>query len=164
MSMKTHDFADVADRFIERAHSEVWCNVATIDSQGRPRSRILHPIWEGETGWITSDPRSLKSRHLAHHPYVSVAYVKNHFTPVTADCHAEWVVDIETLQHVWGLVRTTPEPLGFDPATICPPIGEEVPNRPLFGVIKLTPYRITLYGFPQPPVIWTPGDEEQAAD
>jgi hypothetical protein len=120
MSMKTHDFADVADRFIERAHSEVWCNVSTIDTQGRPRSRILHPIWEGETGWITSDPRSLKSRHLARHPYVSVAYVKNHFTPVTADCHAEWV--------------------------------------------KLTPYRITLYGFPQPPVIWTPGDEEQAAD
>jgi pyridoxamine 5'-phosphate oxidase-like protein len=154
--MKTHDFAEVAGPFIERAHSDVWCNVATIDSQGRPRSRVLHPIWEGQTGWITADPRSLKARHLALHPYVSLAYDKDPFRPVSADCHAEWVEDRATLQHVWDLLKSTPEPLGFDPGTIYAPIGEEESERPKYGVIKLTPYRITLYGFPNPAVVWTP--------
>ena len=64
--------------------------------------------------------------------------------------------DPETLQHVWDLLKHAPEPLGFDPGTIYSPIGEEEPNRPKFGVIKLTPYRITLYEFPDPAVIWTP--------
>jgi hypothetical protein len=39
-------FADIETEFIRRVHRVVWCNVATLDSQNRPRSRILHPIWE----------------------------------------------------------------------------------------------------------------------
>ena len=36
----------VQDEFIATAHRIVWCGVATVDRRGRPRSRILHPIWE----------------------------------------------------------------------------------------------------------------------
>jgi hypothetical protein len=156
--MDVASFAEIEQEFIGRAHRIVWASVATVDRQGRPRSRVLHPIWEGQTGWITADPRSLKARHLALHPYASLAYDKDPFRPVYADCHAAWVEDAVTQQHVWDLLKNTPEPLGFDPGTIYSPIGEEEPDRPKYGVIKLTPYRITLFGFPDPPVVWTPED------
>jgi hypothetical protein len=41
MSLET-----VAPAFVETAHRIVWCTVATVDGRGRPRTRILHPIWE----------------------------------------------------------------------------------------------------------------------
>ena len=39
-------FSETASAFVKMAHEIVWCNVATIDKKGRPRSRVLHPIWE----------------------------------------------------------------------------------------------------------------------
>ena len=42
------------------AHRIVWCTVATTGADGRPRTRVLHPIWEwdgtGLTGWIATSP------------------------------------------------------------------------------------------------------------
>ena len=40
------DLACVAPAFVELAHRIVWGTVATVDPEGRPRTRILHPIWE----------------------------------------------------------------------------------------------------------------------
>ena len=45
--MEVTNFAEIEAEFIERVHTMVWCSAATVDRQGRPRSRILHPIWEG---------------------------------------------------------------------------------------------------------------------
>ena len=59
--MRVENFAEIETEFIERVHSIVWCSVATIDSRQRPRSRILHPIWEGATGWIGTHRNSHKS-------------------------------------------------------------------------------------------------------
>jgi hypothetical protein len=42
--VRTHDFAEIASEFLERANRMVWCSAATIDGRGRPRSRVLHPI------------------------------------------------------------------------------------------------------------------------
>ena len=36
----------VAPAFVEMAHRIVWCTVATTGLDGRPNTRILHPIWE----------------------------------------------------------------------------------------------------------------------
>jgi hypothetical protein len=66
--MKVATFAEIADEFLERVNRIVWCNFATIDTKGRPRSRILHPLWEGEVGWITTRRGSPKARHLQEHP------------------------------------------------------------------------------------------------
>ena len=52
----------------------VWCSVATVDAKGRPRQRILHPIWEGPVGWIATGRHSHKEKHLAKNPYVSLSY------------------------------------------------------------------------------------------
>ncbi|MFN8452110.1 MAG: hypothetical protein U0521_26830 [Anaerolineae bacterium] len=56
--MRVTDFSEIEGEFIRRVHTMVWCSVASVDSQGRPRSRILHPIWEGATGWIGTHPDS----------------------------------------------------------------------------------------------------------
>ncbi|WP_198676050.1 hypothetical protein [Kribbella monticola] len=36
----------VQKEFRDRAHEIVWSTVATVGADHRPRSRILHPIWE----------------------------------------------------------------------------------------------------------------------
>ncbi|MCB8968188.1 MAG: pyridoxamine 5'-phosphate oxidase family protein, partial [Ardenticatenaceae bacterium] len=41
-----HELTEIAPAFVEMAHRIVWCNAATVDSKGRPRSRVLHPIWQ----------------------------------------------------------------------------------------------------------------------
>jgi general stress protein 26 len=156
--VRTHDFDDIAAEFHERVSRIVLCNVATVDGQGRPRSRILHPIWEGSTAWISTNQGSFKSRHLARNPYVSLAYI-DAVKPAYADCRAEWLTDPGEKQHVWDLYLNTPPPLGFDPAAIYNPVDGPPTGRIDFGVLKLTPYRIALYQWPDPLRIWTPAAE-----
>ena len=162
--MRTHDFDEIAPEFLERANRMVWCSVAPVDGQGRPRSRLLHPIWEGATGWITTDRRSFKGRHLARNPYVSLAYVADIAKPAYADCRAEWADDPAVKRHVWDLCLRTPPSLGFDPAPIYGAVDAPVPGRPEFGVLKLVPYRILLSHWPTPPWIWTPADQSDPTE
>jgi len=132
-------FVELEADFIERVHSAVWCNVATLDARDRLRSRILHPIWEGLTGWIATRRHSPKAAHLAHNPYVSLAYIADIVSPVYSECVAEWDEDLAVKRHVWELYRAAPTPLGYDPA----PIFHAV-EHPDFGVLKLTPWRVEL--------------------
>src|SRR6202158_901086 len=79
--MPTHEtlnFAEIEPEFMRRVERIVWCTVATVDRQGRPRTRILHPIWEVAdgmpVGYIATGRHSLKEKHLAGTPYVSLTY------------------------------------------------------------------------------------------
>jgi hypothetical protein len=141
--MEVRDFSEIEEEFINRVHTMVWCNVATVDSRQRPRSRILHPIWEGSTGWVTTHRNSYKHTHLAHNPYVSLAYIMEVMKPVYVDCTAAWVDDIEQKRRVWELFKNAPPPLGFDPAH-----DFVSPDHENFGLLKLTPWRIALVSFP----------------
>jgi uncharacterized pyridoxamine 5'-phosphate oxidase family protein len=153
--VKIATFADIDNEFIQRVHSMVWCSVATIDTNNRPRSRILHPIWEIQDGrpigWIATLRHSPKSKHLARNPYVSLAYIANVFQPVYVDCTAQWDGRLETKQRVWEMFRTTPPPLGYDPAPIF-----KAADDSNFGILKLTPWRIELADMasPTPYRIW----------
>ena len=70
--------SDIAPAFVDMAHQIVWCSVATVDPHGRPRSRVLHPLWEwdGEqlVGWVATGPTPIKRRHLEQSPNVSCNY------------------------------------------------------------------------------------------
>jgi hypothetical protein len=143
--MQVKHFSEIEAEFSQRVRTIVWCNVASVDSQGRPRSRILHPIWEGSTGWIGTSPTSLKAKHLVRNPFVSLAYITSVMNPVYVDCKAEWMDDMEVKRHVWNLFASTPEPIGYDPA-----IDFVAPNSDKWGVLKLTPWRIDLVSFPAP--------------
>lgn len=138
--------SQTAPAFVEMAHQIVWCNVATVDTKGRPRSRILHPIWiwDGETlvGWVCTAPTPLKQAHLKASPYMSL----NYWTPAqdtcVAECHAEWAFDDETRTKIWELFVNTPEPVGYNP-TIIP--GWDSPTVDAFAVVKLKPWRLRVF-------------------
>ena len=147
--MDVDSFDEIRDEFLARVHSVVWCNVATLDRRGRPRSRILHPIWEGSTGWIVTRAGSFKAKHLAAHPYISLAYIADIAKPVYADCYAEWVTSTEDKQRIWTLFQQAPPPLGYDPGSIFPTV-----DHPESGVLKLTPWRIEVANFPGQKYVW----------
>src|SRR5215212_3394051 len=91
------DLATVAPAFIEMAHQIVWCSVATVDSKGRPRTRILHPIWQWDgaqlIGWVATRPTGVKRAHLAGSAYLSASYWMPTHDTCVADCRAIWAND-----------------------------------------------------------------------
>lgn len=136
----------VAPAFVEMAHRIVWCNVATVDSHGRPRSRILHPLWQWDgdtlTGWIGTSPTPVKQAHLAAHPYASCNYWEPTHDTCVAECRAELILDDATRTQVWEWFKQAPEPVGYDPA-IVPTWGS--PTSDSFAVIKLEPWRLRVF-------------------
>jgi hypothetical protein len=135
--MEVLRFEDIQTEFMDRAQQAVYCNVATVDLKNRPRSRVMHVVWEGPVGWVITWPESHKAKHLATHPYVSLAYVRNPMKPVYAECTAEWVEEVEEKLRIWELHKTIPPPLGFDPT----PHYGTIENR-YFGLLRFTPWRI----------------------
>jgi uncharacterized pyridoxamine 5'-phosphate oxidase family protein len=133
------DFAAFEPAFRERVDRMIWCAVATVDTQGRPSTRLLHPNWEGRRGWIGTHKRSSKRLHLAKNPYVSLAYVSDVVHPVYVEATATWEDDLEVKRHVWDLFLSNPEPLGYDPA-----VSFIAPDHENFGVLRIDPWKITL--------------------
>src|SRR6266699_6380182 len=110
--MHVQSFSEIENDFTERIQRMVWCNVATVDSHNRPRSRVLHPFWEGSVGWIATGRHTPKSNHLLHNSAVSLAYVADHIKPVYIDSTAEWIDDLDQKQRIWELLINTPPPVG----------------------------------------------------
>ena len=136
-----NELTAIAPAFIEMAHRIVWCSAATVDRQGRPRSRILHPIWEWDgaqlVGWIGTEPTPIKRAHLAASAYISVSYWTPSHDTCVADCRAALVFDDETRKMVWNLLCTAPAPLGYDPGRFWPS-----PTSDSFAVLRLEPWRL----------------------
>lgn len=136
----------VAPAFMEMAHRIVWATVATVDSRGRPRSRILHPIWQWDgarlTGWIATSPTPTKRAHLAASPYVSINYWEPGHDTCAAECRAAWAFDPETRQMVWDLFLNAPPPVGYDPRIV--PAWTS-PAADAFAVLRLEPWRLRVF-------------------
>ncbi|MEO7912278.1 MAG: pyridoxamine 5'-phosphate oxidase family protein [Roseiflexaceae bacterium] len=147
--MEVARFEDLRTEFIVRVRQAVYGIVATVDRRNRPRSRVMHPIWDGPIGWVISWPASHKARHIASNPAVSLAYIPESTKPVYVDAIAEWVDSIEEKQRIWDLHATTPPPLGFDPQ---PHYGTI--NHQYYGLLRLTPWRIELGNLGGEPLIW----------
>ena len=137
------DLATVAPAFVEMAHRIVWCTVATTGADGRPNTRILHPIWEWDgvalTGWIATSPQSPKAADLAAHPQLSLTYWRPDHDTCTADCDAEWTNDDESRRAGWDRFLHAPAPVGYDPSIIP---GWPSPDAPAFGILRLHPTRL----------------------
>jgi hypothetical protein len=144
--MSTHDLAQTAPAFVEMAHRIVWASVASVDRHGRPRSRILHPVWtwDGQelTGWVGTRPTSPKRAHLQQSPYLSCSYWSPNHDNCIADCHAEILEDDDTRIRVWHLLKDAPEPVGYNPAIVP---GWETPTSPAFGALRLSPWQLRVF-------------------
>lgn len=137
-------FSEIQSEFQRRVERIVWCSVATMDRQGRPRSRILHPVWEypdgRPMGSIATGRHTLKTKHLARNPYVSLSYWDPQHEQVSIDCRAWWEDGEQEKARIWELFRTAPEPVGYDPAMIWSGL-----NDPNFGVLRLEPWRVEVW-------------------
>jgi general stress protein 26 len=137
------ELAAVAPAFVEVAHRIVWCTVATVDPSGRPRTRVLHPIWDwdGEalTGWIATSPRSPKRHDLDATPFASLTYWDASHDVATADCAVEWVLDPAGKEALWRRFAEGPAPVGYDPSIIP---GWTSPEAEGFGGLRLAPERL----------------------
>lgn len=134
----------IAPAFIEMAHSIVWASAATVDPNGRPRSRVLHPIWEWDGtdlfGWVATVPSPVKKAHLAVHPQMSLNYWAPTHDTCSAECLVEWYLDDETRTAVWDKFENAPAPVGYDPRII--PHWGDGPTSDDFAALRLAPYRL----------------------
>ena len=105
-------FAPFAEDVLGIVADTVSCTVTTVDAAGRPRSRILHPIWEviddRPVVWVMTGRTPVKTAHIAANPHVALSYWSPAQDTVIADCVASWVDDAATKRHVWDLFATTP--------------------------------------------------------
>jgi hypothetical protein len=127
---------------IEVAHSVVWASVVTVDTTGRPRARVLHPIWladgDGVVGLAITRPTPIKRRHLAAHPYVTCAYLAPDHAFAHFDCDAALADDEATRRRAWQAFLDVPPPLGHDFTTIFP----DGPLSDAMAVLVMRPYRV----------------------
>ena len=142
----TTPLADVAPAFVEMAHRIVWATVATVDTADRPRSRILHPIWEWDgtslVGWIATSPTPAKRAHLERSPYVSITYWSPEHDTCTAECRATWLLDDASRTEVWERFEHGPEPVGYDPRIV--PVWT-APTAEAFAGLRLEPWRLRVF-------------------
>jgi general stress protein 26 len=153
--MSAATFEAIESEFLRRVNRTVWCSVATVDTRNRVRTRILHPLWEGSTGWILTARHSAKAKDLAHNATVSCAYWDQDQEQVHADCRTTWEESLSEKRRLWDLFKSAPPPLGYDPGLFFP----GGPEDPTFGLLKLTPWRIELWSLNdlmtgKPPTVW----------
>lgn len=137
--MRVSSFAEIEAEFIERAHRMVWCDMATVGPDGRPQTRIVHPVWEGNTAWMTSLRFGPKADDIDRNPYVSLAYVADPMKPAYAECIASWVDDRDERIEIWKRIAALPEPLGYATETM---FGSyDFPN---LTMLRLKPWKVRL--------------------
>ena len=138
------DLSKVAPAFVEMAHRIVWCGAATVDRRGRPRSRVLHPLWTWDgralSGVIATGPTPTKRAHLDASPHISLHYWTPSQDTCVAECRARWAFDDATRTQVWEAFKHAPPPVGYDPALIPP--WKDGPTSPAFAALLLEPWRL----------------------
>ena len=162
--MSVADFAAVAEEFHRRVSKTVWCTLATVDPRGRARTRIVHPVWDGPSGWVGSRAGTPKLGHLAAHADVSLlSWVPPDHEQVTIDARATVETAPEARRAAWNALQAPTPPYGFDPAPIWPggPEGDD------FVAIRLVAHRIELFGaHADGATVWkapVPADQERSS-
>jgi hypothetical protein len=162
------DAQEVIRDFLEVTHEIVLATLSTVDAHGRPRSRIVHPIFlmeeAGVARWMVSSPAPLKTAHLSGNPHVALSWWSPAQNVAYADCMANTIEDEQAKLAVWDLFMTTPPPLGYDLRAF----GIPDPESPLFMPLRIEPYRVQVLKFQGweadlTPRIWRAETPERAA-
>ena len=112
----------IAPAFVEMAHSIVWASVATVDADGRPRSRILHPIWEWDGtdlfGWIATVPTPAQAGAPRRAPRDVGELLDPQPRHLQRRVPRRVVHRRRDPKAVWDKFANGPEPVGYDPTII----------------------------------------------
>jgi general stress protein 26 len=146
------DFSEIAGEFRRRIERTQWASMTTVDTRGRPRGRLVHPVWEEPVGWLATGRHSFKATHLERNRYVSLAYWDQAHEQVYVECLTTWVDDDAERARLWDLYARAPE--GY-------PLGDffRAPDHPEYGLLRLDPWRIELWTVQElfartPPTVW----------
>ncbi|MFC9438361.1 pyridoxamine 5'-phosphate oxidase family protein [Nocardia sp. NPDC057030] len=149
-------FEAIQADFFRFTQEIVWCTVTSVSGDGRPRSRILHPLWEMRdgrpVGWIATGKTPVKARHLAANPVVAFSYWSPAQHVVQGEAVATWVEDVAVKHRIWDLFMTTPPPLGYDLRLFTP----DGPASPKFSLLRLDPERVQVLDGAEFPTNFTP--------
>ncbi|MET7718944.1 pyridoxamine 5'-phosphate oxidase family protein [Streptomyces sp. NPDC005407] len=161
MAVKVESFSEIEDKFVEYIQGIVYCTMITVDKKGRPRARVLLPIWEVDDGrpigWLAAYRTPVKVAHLANNPHTTYSYWDPRQNAVYVDSVSTWVEDEETKRYVWDLYgKGSPTGVGYNPGNF----WRGGPTDPQYHVIRIEPWRIqVLRGSDLSSRIWT--DERQ---
>ncbi|MGK5551903.1 pyridoxamine 5'-phosphate oxidase family protein [Actinomadura kijaniata] len=142
MATRVESFADLREQFEAYVGSIVYATMTTVDKKGRPRARVLIPVWEvvdgKPVGWLATYKTPVKAAHLANNPHTTFSYWTQRQNAVSVDTVARWVEDRETKRHVWELYRrTSPRGAGYDLGQFWKGIDD-----PELHVLRLDPWRV----------------------
>lgn len=144
MTTRVEAFQDIRDEFEAYIGDIVYATMVTVDGKGRPRSRVLIPVWEivdgNPVGWLATFRTPIKEAHLAANPHAAFAYWTRKQNQVHADVVAEGVPfdDLMTRQHVWDLYeQTSPKGAGYPLRNFWQGIDD-----PALRILRLSPWRI----------------------
>ncbi|MDO3646997.1 pyridoxamine 5'-phosphate oxidase family protein [Nocardia mangyaensis] len=139
---QVHTFVDIKPDFDAIVGSINYATMTTVDAVGRPRSRVLIPVWETDidepVGWLGTYRTPVKEAHIAGNPHVTFSYWSPAQNTVAVDTVAAWTDDLDTRVHVWDLYRHgSPPGAGYDPGQFW-----RGPEDPEFQVLRLEPWRV----------------------
>ncbi|MEV0146596.1 MULTISPECIES: pyridoxamine 5'-phosphate oxidase family protein [unclassified Nonomuraea] len=155
MASRTRSFAAIEPQFNAYIGDIVYATMTTVDAKGRPRARVLIPIWEvvdgRPLGWLATYRTPVKAAHLAGNPHTTFSYWSPRQNAVSVDAVAEWVTDREIGRHVWDLYANgSPPGAGYDLGAFWKGVDD-----PKLHVLRLTPWRVqVIRGTDLHSVIW----------
>jgi general stress protein 26 len=152
---RVRSFEDLAAEFKRRTDRTIRCTMATADDARRIRSRIVHPLWDGATGWLLTRRDSAKARDVDANPWTSLTYIDGEQEQVHVDCATSWEERPVEKRRRWDWFKSTPPPLGYDPGLFFPKGAEDAS----FGCLRLEPWRVELWSLAdlmsgKPPRVW----------
>ena len=132
----------------EASKKAIWCALASVDAQGAPRVRIVHPTWEGDVLWFATGTDSPKSRQIAREPRVDVQFLISppDFVHILCRGRAELVKDPGEKKRVWDVIDYDlsqfwpggPDDVNYLPVKVVP---ERVELSKMFGTVDKKVWR-----------------------
>lgn len=117
---KVSEFSDLQDTFLSYVRDIKYATMITVDREGRPRARVLLPVWEvvdgRPVGWLASYRTPVKAAHLANNPHTTYSYWNPCQNAVHVDSRSAWADDEASKRHAWDLyIKGGPPGVGYDP-------------------------------------------------
>lgn len=156
MVLKVRSFAEIRPEFDRYVCQIRYATMTTVDALGRPRSRVLLPIWEvvdeQPVGWLAAYRTPIKVAHLKGNPHTTFSYWDPRQNAVFVDSVSVWEDDAEEKSRVWDLYRAgSPAGVGYDPITY----WRGGPTDPEYGLLRIDPWRVqVLRGTDLRSVLW----------